>query len=129
MKLTVCSPGFVDARNAILLADQNLTGGANQCLIWRGFATRGLGQDAKQGSAFNYVDGTESFTVPASACGPVAAADSYAVEEDTALSVPAPGVLGDDADPDGDPLTVSPGLRARAWHAHHGRRPLVHLHP
>jgi hypothetical protein len=75
MKLTPCSPGFVDARNAILLADQNLTGGTNQCLIWRGFAKRGLGANANQGSANVARDGTEDFTVPASACGPVEAHD------------------------------------------------------
>ena len=32
MKLQPCSPGFVDARNAILAADQANYGGANQCL-------------------------------------------------------------------------------------------------
>jgi hypothetical protein len=43
MKLQPCSPGFVDGRNAILAADQALTGGANQCIIWKAFAKRGLG--------------------------------------------------------------------------------------
>jgi VCBS repeat-containing protein len=37
---------------------------------------------------------------------PVAANDSYSTNEDTALSVPAPGVLGNDSDPDGDTLTA-----------------------
>ena len=35
---------------------------------------------------------------------PVANDDSYSTEQDTPLSVPAPGVLGDDTDVDGDPL-------------------------
>jgi hypothetical protein len=35
---------------------------------------------------------------------PTAAADAYATAEDTALTVNAPGVLGDDSDPDGDSL-------------------------
>jgi hypothetical protein len=43
MKLQPCSPGFVNWRNAILAADQALTGGANQCIIWKAFAKRGLG--------------------------------------------------------------------------------------
>ena len=70
LKLQPCSPGFVDSRNGILLADQNLTGGANQCLIWRAFAKRGLGASANQGSSDNTNDGTQAFDVPASACGP-----------------------------------------------------------
>lgn len=64
MKLQPCSPGFVDGRDAILLADQNLTGGANQCLIWEGFALRGLGFSASQGSPFSTVDGTPAFDLP-----------------------------------------------------------------
>ena len=65
MKLQVCSPGFVDGRNAILLADQNLTGGENQCQIWRSFAKRGLGVSAIQGSSNSTTDGTEAFDIPA----------------------------------------------------------------
>ncbi len=38
--------------------------------------------------------------------GPSAADDAYGVAEDGVLSVPAPGVLGNDADPNGDPLTA-----------------------
>ena len=32
--------------------------------------------------------------------------DSYATDEDTPLTVAAPGVLGNDTDVDGDPLTA-----------------------
>ena len=38
---------------------------------------------------------------------PVANADNYSTDEDTVLNVPAPGVLGNDTDADGDALTVS----------------------
>ncbi|GAB4262371.1 MAG: hypothetical protein Kow0092_12700 [Deferrisomatales bacterium] len=38
---------------------------------------------------------------------PVASADSYATAEGRTLSVPPPGVLGNDSDPDGDPLAAS----------------------
>lgn len=38
---------------------------------------------------------------------PVAANDSYAVAEDTTLSVSAPGILANDSDPDGSTLTAS----------------------
>jgi extracellular elastinolytic metalloproteinase len=45
-----CSPNFVQARDAILDADTALTGGANECEIWRGFAKRGLGNGARYSS-------------------------------------------------------------------------------
>ncbi|KAF5319698.1 hypothetical protein D9619_008666 [Psilocybe cf. subviscida] len=47
MKLQTCRPSFFDARDAIIQADQVLTGGENFCLLWEGFAARGLGPDAK----------------------------------------------------------------------------------
>ncbi|MBC7221389.1 tandem-95 repeat protein [Candidatus Bipolaricaulota bacterium] len=68
--------------------------------------------------------GTDSFTYkacdPAGACdtatvtihvtcvndAPVAQDDSYTTNEDTPLLVPAPGILGNDSDVDGDPLTA-----------------------
>lgn len=64
MKLQACDPGFVDGRDAILLADQALTGGANQCTLWEAFARRGLGYSADQGSAVSTTDGTEAFDMP-----------------------------------------------------------------
>lgn len=70
LKLQPCSPGFVDARNAILLADQNKYGGANQCLIWAAFAKRGLGFSASQGSSNNRADGTQAFNLPAACQAP-----------------------------------------------------------
>ena len=64
LKLQPCSPGFVEARDAILLADQINNGGANQCLIWEGFAKRGLGVSATQGSADDTSDGSAAFDIP-----------------------------------------------------------------
>jgi hypothetical protein len=64
-KLQVCRPGFVDGRDAILLADVALTGGANECEIWRGFAKRGLGASADQGLSSSRFDGVEAFDLPA----------------------------------------------------------------
>src|SRR5262249_38949965 len=46
LKATPLSPTFVDARDAILLADRTTNAGANQELIWRSFARRGLGLSA-----------------------------------------------------------------------------------
>jgi Fungalysin metallopeptidase (M36)/Peptidase propeptide and YPEB domain/Fungalysin/Thermolysin Propeptide Motif len=72
MKFAPCEPGFADARDAIIAADQALTGNAskgkagdNECLIWRVFARRGLGVDAKQGSFESKVDQKNGFKVPA----------------------------------------------------------------
>jgi hypothetical protein len=66
LKFQACRPGFVDGRNAILQADVALTGGANACEIWRGFAKRGLGFSANQGSSNSRLDGVEAFDLPAS---------------------------------------------------------------
>ena len=64
MKLQPCNPGFVDGRDAILQADQQLNGGANSCLIWETFANRGLGFSADQGSSLSRTDQTEAFDLP-----------------------------------------------------------------
>jgi PKD repeat protein len=64
LKLQPCWPGFVEGRDAILAADQLLTGGANQCLIWGVFARRGLGALADGGSPWSRSDGTADFSLP-----------------------------------------------------------------
>lgn len=64
MKLQPCSPGFVDGRDAILAADELLYAGANKCLIWQAFATRGLGYSADQGSSNSRYDQVEAFDIP-----------------------------------------------------------------
>ena len=64
LKLTNCSPGFVDGRDGILAADQVLYGGANKCLIWGVFAKRGLGSSADQGDPNDRNDQTEAFNLP-----------------------------------------------------------------
>ncbi|MGI9106372.1 MAG: T9SS-dependent M36 family metallopeptidase [Pyrinomonadaceae bacterium] len=82
MKLQPCSPGFINGRDAILQADMNLTGGANQCLIWKAFAKRGLGFSATQGSNTSVTDGTEAFDLPAS-CQTVTTNTSLSVNSAT----------------------------------------------
>ena len=52
---------------------------------------------------------TVTLTVDAVNDIPVANADSYEAQAGVTLSIPAPGVLGNDTDIDGDLLTVSPG--------------------
>ncbi|RKO87304.1 Fungalysin metallopeptidase-domain-containing protein [Blyttiomyces helicus] len=57
MKFQPCYPSFVDARDAILQADEVNNAGENACEIWAGFAKRGLGAGARSG-------GREDFTLP-----------------------------------------------------------------
>lgn len=64
MKLQGCNPGFIDARNGILAADQLLYEGVHTCQIWEVFARRGMGANALQGSADSSNDQTEDFTIP-----------------------------------------------------------------
>ena len=59
-----CSPGFVTGRNAILAVDQALYEGVNECLIWKVFARRGVGEGADEGSTDSASDQIESFEVP-----------------------------------------------------------------
>ncbi len=65
LKLQPCQPGFLDARDAIILADSLLNGGANKLLLWKAFARRGMGFDAKQGASTSRSDGTAGFKLPA----------------------------------------------------------------
>jgi uncharacterized repeat protein (TIGR01451 family) len=46
MKLSPPNPTFIQARNAILLADVVMNNGANRGSIWAGFAKRGMGYSA-----------------------------------------------------------------------------------
>lgn len=57
MKLQPCSPEFVEARDAIIQADEIYNGGENYCELWRAFAKRGLGEGAQY-------EGIESFGIP-----------------------------------------------------------------
>jgi VCBS repeat-containing protein len=50
---------------------------------------------------------TVAITVTAVNDAPVAAGDAYSTAEDTTLTVPAPGVLANDSDPEGDALSAA----------------------
>lgn len=64
MKLQKCSPGFLDARNAILAADSILFNYKHKCAIWNAFARRGMGWSAVQGSSNSTTDQVVAFDVP-----------------------------------------------------------------
>ena len=73
LKLQGCNPTFLDARDAILVADQVNNGGANECLIWEAFAKRGMGANADDGGNSSSLNVTENFDLPlqctATGCG------------------------------------------------------------
>lgn len=64
LKLQPCLPSFVDGRDAILAADQAITGGQDYCMIWDVFARRGLGVNASSGDTDDATDQVEDFSVP-----------------------------------------------------------------
>ncbi len=63
MRLQPCSPGYIDARNAILKADTLFYGAKYSCAIWKAFARRGMGKFASQGSSNSTTDQVADFTV------------------------------------------------------------------
>jgi extracellular elastinolytic metalloproteinase len=44
--LQPCNPTFVQARDAFIQAEANRYNNVDQCLLWRAFASRGLGVNA-----------------------------------------------------------------------------------
>ena len=62
MRLQPCSPGYIDARNAILKADSLFFNGKYKCAIWKAFARRGMGAFASQGSSASTTDQVADFT-------------------------------------------------------------------
>ena len=61
MRLQPCSPGYIDARNAILKADTLFFAAKYSCSIWKAFAKRGMGKFASQGSSNSTTDQVASF--------------------------------------------------------------------
>ncbi|KAJ8121691.1 hypothetical protein ONZ43_g1922 [Nemania bipapillata] len=64
MALQPCNPTFVSARDAIIDADEVLTGGDNACELWTAFAKRGLGE----GAMYDPKNRTVSFDIPDGVC-------------------------------------------------------------
>ncbi len=79
------------------------------------------------------VDGAESnvatVTITVQNRAPTAQNDSYTTYKNTPLNVAAPGVLGNDSDPDGDPLTAVLVSPAKPREPHPQRQRVLHLHP
>ncbi|KAG0145067.1 hypothetical protein CROQUDRAFT_659147 [Cronartium quercuum f. sp. fusiforme G11] len=70
MKLQRCRPSFINARDAIIEADVVLTGGENVCEIWKAFASRGLGKNARVIGSTPWGGGvrTEDYSMPIGVC-------------------------------------------------------------
>jgi hypothetical protein len=64
LKLMPANPTMLDARDALLMADQVRTGGENQQEIWQAFANRGMGLYAYDGGSADSLTVVEDFTCP-----------------------------------------------------------------
>ncbi len=64
MKLSPPNPTFLQARDAILLADRVDTGGANQIELWSAFAKRGMGLSATEPPNWMFEGVREAFDLP-----------------------------------------------------------------
>ncbi len=89
LKLMPANPTFLQSRDAILLADRNLTGGVNQTTIWTAFARRGMGYSAVSGSASTTSGVVEAFDMPpVSSRGTVSfSAHSYPIGSSATITV------------------------------------------
>ncbi len=100
--------------------DAAATGAASVAPVSRAFA----GWTVESGASYVLIPGTNGRSIcisgnfngsrtatasydSATNAPPVANADSYSTNEDATLTVPAPGVLGNDSDANGDPLTIA----------------------
>ena len=59
MKFTPNRPSFLNARDGIVQADQNLFGGANRCAIWTVFARHGMGVSAVGNDGTTHIAATD----------------------------------------------------------------------
>ncbi len=106
MQLAPCHPSFVNMRDSMLMADSELTGGENRAIIWRAFASHGVGVLAASSSSGEDPGSqsapviVEDFSVPAgvTTCeqlGPLAApAFTLSTPNDNMVRVTIPAVTG-----------------------------------
>lgn len=80
MKFSVCSPDFLDYRDALVIADQVRYGGAHVCNIWDAYFGRGMGIDADSiGGAMPIAD--FQFNAPVCSGLPHLLFDSYSTSD------------------------------------------------
>jgi hypothetical protein len=73
LKVQDCEPTFLDARDAIIDADDSANDSRNRCRIWTAFAKRGMGVSAFDGGVASSQAVVEAFDLPPSCmlCGDV----------------------------------------------------------
>jgi len=100
MKLQPCGPGFLDSRDAILLADKLLYNDEHRCQIGQAFARRGMGSLAEQGSADiagdEKADFSDYFCIPCAGIPFIGTPTSTATEvcslDEFTLKLPTPAI-------------------------------------
>ena len=81
LKLQGANPSFLDARDGILLADQQLYNGQHLLPIWTAFARRGMGENAYDGGSANSSNITADFTIPLSVQGPAIGVQNLVIDD------------------------------------------------
>lgn len=102
LQLAPCNPSFVDMRNSMLSADTELTGGENRAIIWRAFASHGVGMLAQSSTSGSGGPGgvVEDFSVPTDVAtcetaGPLAAPSfTLSTPSNNTVRVTIPAVTG-----------------------------------
>ncbi len=101
MKLQPCNPSFIQARDAIIAADEATTEGEDYCMIWKVFARRGMGVNASSGdnsgdrtniAAIN--DQVENFSVPSAGANCTLLAVNQFINNDRISVYPNPAPKG-----------------------------------
>jgi len=121
LELTPCNPTYVDARDALLVADQAMNAGANRAAIWGALAPRGMGFSA-EGANFNGVFSTlvsAAFDLPSDLGGDNGPPRITSRPTDVAFLGAEVQYRVNALDPDGDAVTIEPvGLPEGAvWNA------------
>ena len=98
MKFTPTRPSFLNARDGILQADQNLNAGANRCAIWTVFARHGMGVSAVGNDGTTHTAATNVPTDCGGTCtfsiSPTSASHPLRAEPAASASLPASGATG-----------------------------------
>lgn len=94
LKLQPAFPTFVQYRDAVLLADEINSGGANQLAIWTAFARRGIGFSADDGGSADAPRVTEAFDLPPIFLELDLPTEIFENEAQTFVSVTRPVLLG-----------------------------------
>jgi hypothetical protein len=84
MKLSPCRPAYIDMRDAILQAAELHGASGDACLLWKGFAARGLGIDAVRAEGCTAGQNVTSYDIPPE-CADCSLAPPSAVAADTSL--------------------------------------------